>query len=434
MLTAKGEELDRVLGLEIGADDYLVKPFSVRELIARIHTRGCGATVAGHRRVYHVPVRHLRDRLRALHGDTQRHVRGAHGQSSPSSSCFVQSRGEAVSRNRILDEIWGPTRRDRSASTPASSISRQARGQPGIAGSCSPFTEKATGSRDETGTRPGVACWWPQGHTRSGRQRCHTCAPVREAVTSSTAETIARRPSPCSSASRARRERSLAARALVYLGTCYERLGNQRARQAYRRVLDQFSDQRAAVTEARARLVALDRAEQKPARLTLRPLWIEGPRNLDVFGKPSIDGRVPNGGRAETSGLDRYRSRHPRAPIALGAASDGLPPCTVQSDVVLSPDASRAVFSCGTAGGGMSFASCRPTRHRRGSDCVQGRGLRADRMVAAPDRARAATGGGSCVARRHRPRQRNVHVVTSWKRRSTRRPCRRMAPGWPSTE
>jgi len=36
MLTARGEEVDRVLGLEIGADDYLTKPFSPRELIARI--------------------------------------------------------------------------------------------------------------------------------------------------------------------------------------------------------------------------------------------------------------------------------------------------------------------------------------------------------------------------------------------------------------
>ena len=36
MLTAKGEELDKILGLELGADDYITKPFSVRELLARV--------------------------------------------------------------------------------------------------------------------------------------------------------------------------------------------------------------------------------------------------------------------------------------------------------------------------------------------------------------------------------------------------------------
>ena len=36
MCTAKGEEIDRVVGFEVGADDYVVKPFSVRELILRI--------------------------------------------------------------------------------------------------------------------------------------------------------------------------------------------------------------------------------------------------------------------------------------------------------------------------------------------------------------------------------------------------------------
>ena len=36
MLSAKGEEIDKILGLEIGADDYMTKPFSVRELIARV--------------------------------------------------------------------------------------------------------------------------------------------------------------------------------------------------------------------------------------------------------------------------------------------------------------------------------------------------------------------------------------------------------------
>lgn len=38
MLTARGEEIDRVLGLEVGADDYMVKPFSVRELLARVRS------------------------------------------------------------------------------------------------------------------------------------------------------------------------------------------------------------------------------------------------------------------------------------------------------------------------------------------------------------------------------------------------------------
>ena len=37
MLTAKGEDIDRIVGLEMGADDYLPKPFNPRELLARIH-------------------------------------------------------------------------------------------------------------------------------------------------------------------------------------------------------------------------------------------------------------------------------------------------------------------------------------------------------------------------------------------------------------
>src|SRR5512140_1789663 len=48
MLTAKGQELDKVVGLDLGADDYVTKPFGVRELLARIHAllRRTGATAA----------------------------------------------------------------------------------------------------------------------------------------------------------------------------------------------------------------------------------------------------------------------------------------------------------------------------------------------------------------------------------------------------
>jgi two-component system, OmpR family, alkaline phosphatase synthesis response regulator PhoP len=52
MLTARTEELDRVVGLEVGADDYLGKPFSPRELVARVKAmlrrpRGSSSTTAG---------------------------------------------------------------------------------------------------------------------------------------------------------------------------------------------------------------------------------------------------------------------------------------------------------------------------------------------------------------------------------------------------
>jgi DNA-binding response OmpR family regulator len=41
MLTARGQEIDKVVGLELGADDYVTKPFSIRELMARIKAVSC---------------------------------------------------------------------------------------------------------------------------------------------------------------------------------------------------------------------------------------------------------------------------------------------------------------------------------------------------------------------------------------------------------
>ncbi len=107
MLTAKGEEVDRVLGLEIGADDYIVKPFSVRELISRIRARlrrdGRGATSA-----------FRRCRFGACEVDFEHFTatRNAHpvdltAKEMAILELLVQARGQVVARDRILDEIWG---------------------------------------------------------------------------------------------------------------------------------------------------------------------------------------------------------------------------------------------------------------------------------------------------------------------------------------
>ena len=61
MLTAKTEEIDTVLGLELGADDYMAKPFSMRELLARIW----GYEYYGDTRTVDVHIRHLRSKLAA---------------------------------------------------------------------------------------------------------------------------------------------------------------------------------------------------------------------------------------------------------------------------------------------------------------------------------------------------------------------------------
>jgi DNA-binding response OmpR family regulator len=106
MLTAKGEETDRVVGLELGADDYVAKPFSMRELLARVRAllrRAEGlqaqaeALLAGDLRL------DLR-RREAYRGD---HPLPLKPKEFDLLAFFMRHRGRAFSREELLDQVWG---------------------------------------------------------------------------------------------------------------------------------------------------------------------------------------------------------------------------------------------------------------------------------------------------------------------------------------
>lgn len=106
MLTAKTEEIDRVVGLEIGADDYVTKPFSLREVIARVRARLRRPTA---------PVRAV-DRFQFGSVDIdfrkrQTHVRGHAVDLSMREyeilQYLIRHEGEVVPRDRMLDDVWG---------------------------------------------------------------------------------------------------------------------------------------------------------------------------------------------------------------------------------------------------------------------------------------------------------------------------------------
>jgi DNA-binding response OmpR family regulator len=107
MLTARGEEVDRVVGLEVGADDYVVKPFSPRELIARIkavlrRTRGEPPAAAGVRRIGTLEVDEGRRRVT---------VAGAAVELTAKEFgllvALLAGGGRVLSRDQLLDHVWG---------------------------------------------------------------------------------------------------------------------------------------------------------------------------------------------------------------------------------------------------------------------------------------------------------------------------------------
>ena len=108
MLSAKGSETDRVLGLEVGADDYLTKPFSMRELVAR-----CRALLRRQRlsNLPQVPVLKFKE-ITLNPQECRVLVRGLEVNLSPKEfrllELFMSYARRVWSREQLLDQVWGP--------------------------------------------------------------------------------------------------------------------------------------------------------------------------------------------------------------------------------------------------------------------------------------------------------------------------------------
>lgn len=108
MLSAKGSETDRVLGLEVGADDYLTKPFSMRELVAR-----CRALLRRQRLSILPQIPILKHKDITLNARECRvMVRGEEVNLSPKEfrllELFMNYTRRVWSREQLLDQVWGP--------------------------------------------------------------------------------------------------------------------------------------------------------------------------------------------------------------------------------------------------------------------------------------------------------------------------------------
>ena len=113
VVTAKGEEVDRVVGLELGADDYIVKPFGFRELLARIRAVMRRARPGTDRAQIHVGSLEIDVRgRRATMGDDTLNLTT---KEFDLLALLASEPGDVVSRQRILREVWdtewfGPTK------------------------------------------------------------------------------------------------------------------------------------------------------------------------------------------------------------------------------------------------------------------------------------------------------------------------------------
>ena len=108
MLSAQSEEVDRILGLELGADDYLTKPFSMRELIARIRAMlrrvELDQSLSTERSIKIGPLDLDLDARRVFQAGKEHKLRHKEFELL---SLLMSKAGQSVSRGELLDGVWG---------------------------------------------------------------------------------------------------------------------------------------------------------------------------------------------------------------------------------------------------------------------------------------------------------------------------------------
>jgi DNA-binding response OmpR family regulator len=109
MLTARDDEVDRVLGLELGADDYVTKPFSTRELVARVHAilRRSGTGPSATARAPYV-IGSLNIDVARREVTTQDGPVALTGREFDLLAYLAANEGLALTRRQLLDGVWGP--------------------------------------------------------------------------------------------------------------------------------------------------------------------------------------------------------------------------------------------------------------------------------------------------------------------------------------
>jgi DNA-binding response OmpR family regulator len=107
MLTAKGQEMDKVIGLELGADDYVTKPFGLRELTARVHAllrRNRTSTAPADGELAFADCTLDLKKLELTRGDKSAALSGREAKLF---HLFISHPGEVLSRDQLLNEVWG---------------------------------------------------------------------------------------------------------------------------------------------------------------------------------------------------------------------------------------------------------------------------------------------------------------------------------------